>query len=135
MISGRRSAWAAGILAPPSTFTQLRCKRVDIGVESLFSGLKSLPSLVIDQPGLAALRRQPQVGVVGAQEQPIFGSRREHSIRLEAALRDQVVDHDAEIGLVAAEDQRLAPLDRERRVEAGNSPWPAASSYPDVPLI
>ena len=62
---------------------------------------------------------QAQVGVVLAQLQPVFGARGEHAVRLGGAVRDQVVDQHAEVGLVAARRPGLALLHEARGVEAG----------------
>ena len=55
------------------------------------------------RPACATPRREPKVGVVDPQEQPVLRARREHPVRLQAALRRQVVDEDADVSLVAAE--------------------------------
>src|SRR5690606_2168024 len=45
-------------------------------------GLESRPALVVDQTQFAALLGQAQVGVVLTQDQPVFGARGEHAVRL-----------------------------------------------------
>ena len=63
-------------------------------------------------------------------------ARGEHAIRLETALGHQVVDHDADVGLIAAEDDRSLMLRApSAALSPATRPCPAASSYPDVPLI
>ena len=64
--------------------------------------------------------RQPLIGIVGAQRQPIFGARREHAIRLADAAGHQIVDHDAEIAFGAIEDDRRAPPRSRRGIETGD---------------
>jgi hypothetical protein len=65
------------------------------------------------RPGqFATGRREPQVGVVLAQLQPVFGAAGEHAVRLAGALGDQVVDQHAEVGLVAARRPRLLSVAR-----------------------
>ena len=54
---------------------------------------------------LAAHRRQPLIGIVGAQRQPELGTRREHAIGLGDALARQVVDHHADIGVGTPEGE------------------------------
>ena len=56
-----------------------------------------------------SFRGQALVRVVGPQRQPIFGARGEHAIRLADAARHQVVDHHADVGLRAIEND-LGPL-------------------------
>ena len=45
---------------------------------------------------------QAEIGVVVSQEQSILGSRGEHTVRLGKLLSGQIVQHYAEVGLVAA---------------------------------
>ena len=52
-----------------------------------------------------------QVGVVLAEQQTIFGAGGEHAIRLGRSLGDQIVNQNADVGLVAAKDDRLADFE------------------------
>ncbi len=82
--------------------------------------LEPLPTIVGNQAGRATNRREPQIGVIDAQKQAMFRSRREHSIRLETPARHKVVDEDTDVRLVPAEyESRLTP-NRFRRVDAGH---------------
>ena len=66
------------------------------------------------------LIREPLIGIVGTQRQPIFRARCEHPIWLGDAARYQIVDHDADIALGAIElDWCRVPCPR-RCIEAGN---------------
>ena len=56
-----------------------------------------------DAAELHAFRRQPLVGVVDAQAEPVLRARGEHAVGLAHAARDQVVDEHADIGLGAVE--------------------------------
>ena len=77
---------------------------------------KRRPARVVDQAEPPPDLGQAQVGVVLAQLQPVFGAAREHPVRLGHALGDQVVDQDAEIGLVARRHpRRVAPRTRAPR--------------------
>ena len=67
-------------------------------------------------------RRQPLIGVVGAQDQPVLGARGEHPVGLAGAAGDEIVDQYADIGVGAVEHERLRPRRRERRVEPGDQP-------------
>jgi hypothetical protein len=48
--------------------------------------LESSPSLVVYEADPPAQPGQPDVGVVCPQPEPVFGARREESVRLEAPL-------------------------------------------------
>ena len=100
-----------------------------ISLEPPSSRFKPLPPLVVHEPGLAAARRQAQVGVVDAQQQAMLRTRREHAIRLETTLRDQVVDQNADIRLVTPQLEPFADLDATRAaLMPATMPCAAASS-------
>ena len=75
---------------------------------------------VVDQPGVAAERRQARVGVVVAQQDAMLGARGEHAIGFVDAFGDEIVDHHADVRLAAREPQRLGAARRARRVDAGD---------------
>ena len=54
-----------------------------------------------------SLRRQPLVGVVGAQRQPELSTRGEHAIGLADPVSREVVDHHPKIGFGAVEGRQL----------------------------
>ena len=91
-------------------------------------GSKARPPLVIHQANRAALGRQPDVGVVDSKGEPVLRARREHPVGLEAALRHEVVDHDADVRLLAAQHERSFALDPPAGVHASHQPCAAASS-------
>mgnify|MGYP003719522495 CR=1 FL=1 len=64
-----------------------------------------------EQPGRPTPGREPKVGVVNSQQQPIFRSRGEHPVRFQAPLRRQVVHEDADVGFIPFQDERLPTLD------------------------
>ena len=66
-----------------------------------------------------AQRRQAPIGIVMPQQQAVLGAAGEHAIRLVDAAGDEVVDHHAQVGFVAAKDQGIASLQRQCRVGAG----------------
>src|SRR5579864_643305 len=70
---------------------------------------ETLPSLLTYQAGIAPARSQPEIGVVNPKVQPMFGSRREHAVRFEAALGDQVIDENTDVSLITAELKPLSP--------------------------
>ena len=77
------------------------------------------PALLINQAERAGLFREAQIGVVFAQQQAIFGPAGKHAIRLRRALRDQVVNQHAQIGLVAAREPGRLVFCPPGRVQAG----------------
>ena len=72
--------------------------------------MKPLGAFTIREAELDGQRREAAVGIVGAQGQAVLGTAGEHAVGLGHAARDEVVDHDAEIGLAAVEDERVAAL-------------------------
>src|SRR4051794_31316692 len=72
---------------------------------------------VADAADVDASLRETLVGIVGAQLQTIFGARREHTIRLADAARDEIIDHDADVSLRAIEHDRVGISGKRRGVE------------------
>ena len=64
--------------------------------------------------------RQALIGIVGAQSQPVFGTRCEHPIRLADAARHQIIDHDPEIAFRPIEQDWRRAGGTSRGVEAGD---------------
>ena len=81
---------------------------------------KLFPTFVVDQPGTTAAGRQAEIRVVDAKQKPVLGPGREHPVRLETALRDQVVDQNADVRLVTAQLEALARRGQVRGIHAGN---------------
>src|SRR2546427_4792834 len=75
-----------------------------------------------EQTDLVAGFAQSVVGVILPQEQAIFGPGSEHPIRLGSPFGHQIVDQDADIGLVTPQDYRLPSLDSSGGVDAGQYP-------------
>ena len=69
-----------------------------------------------------AERRQAQVGVVLAQQQAVFAAAGHHAVGLVRALDHQIIHHHADVAHVAREDERLAPKQRARGVDARENP-------------
>ena len=65
---------------------------------------------------------EAQISVVFTQLQPIFRTRREHSIRFRNASRDEIVDQHAEIGFIASRAPALVADRKPRRVDPGEDP-------------
>jgi len=68
--------------------------------------------------------RQASVRVVLSLEQPVLRATGEHAVRLARVRDDQVVDHDADVGLVPAEHEGRPVLQPERGVGARDQPLP-----------
>ncbi len=47
-------------------------------------------------------------------------ARREHPIRLEAALRDEVIDQNADVRFISPKHHRIFSANRSRGVDAGH---------------
>ena len=60
------------------------------------------------------------VGVVGAEGEAEFGAAGEHAVGFGGGFGDEVVDHDADVGLVAGEDEAVFALDFAGGVDAGD---------------
>ncbi len=77
-----------------------------------------------DQAEVVGERRQAEVGVVAAQQQAVLRARGQHPVGLDELLGDEVVDHHAEVALVAPQDDRVAPGRPSRGVDAGEEALP-----------
>ena len=64
--------------------SRLASRRARSGLHRVALALEQRPALVVDQAQLAAGRRQAQVGVVLAQQQPVLGAAGEHAVGLGA---------------------------------------------------
>ena len=60
------------------------------------------------------------VGVVGAEGEAEFGAAGEHAVGFGGGFGDEVVDHDADVGLVAGEDEAVGALDFAGGVDSGD---------------
>ncbi len=78
-----------------------------------------VPAGIVDDAQAPPVLGEPQVGVVLAQLEPVFGARSKHPVRLGNAARDQVVDQHADIRLVPARAPACFAGHVARRVDAG----------------
>jgi hypothetical protein len=76
--------------------------------------------VVTDEAHGVRARGQALFRVVAAQEQAVLRAAREHAIGLARIGHDEIVDHHADVGLVAAEHERRAVLHPQRRIDAGD---------------
>src|SRR4029079_7409969 len=82
---------------------------IEIHLEPSTPRFESLPPVVVNQTGSTSDRRQTQIRIVDAQQQPMLGARGKHPARLEAASCNQVVDEYADVRLIPPKnDRRLA---------------------------
>ena len=88
--------------------------------ESIALACEAFPARVVDQLQCAAGFGQAQIGVVFAQLQPVFGAAGEHAVGLAGAVRDQVVDHHADIGFIATRRPCVERTHETRGVEPGD---------------
>ena len=65
------------------------------------AGLVGGPDGVVDEAKGAGVRGEAAVGVVDAEVEAELGAGGEHAVGLVGALADEVVDHDADVGLGA----------------------------------
>ena len=76
-----------------------------------------------DTANFNATVRQTLIGIVGPQQQPVFGPRGEHPIGFGGTARDQIVNHHAGVGIRPAEGEDVSRARRPQcRVDAGNKP-------------
>src|SRR5262249_52739789 len=74
-----------------------------IPFESTPSSAEQVPPLIVHKAGRPAAWREPEIGVVDPQQQTVLRTGREHAVGLETTLGDQIIDQDANVGLVASE--------------------------------
>src|SRR5882672_11434164 len=65
------------------------------------------PARVIHDTELPTGLRQPQIGIVLTQHEPIFGAAREHAVRLRNSTSHEVIYENSEVCLIAARPPRL----------------------------
>ena len=70
----------------------------------------------------ATFRRQPQIGIVLPQQDPVLGPRGEHPVGFVHPLRYEVVDQHADIGFVAPQDDRRLAAQLPVGVDARHEP-------------
>ena len=70
---------------------------------------KTRPALVGHEPDRAPPRRQPQIGIVLPEDEPVLRAARHHAVGLLRPLRHEVIDEDADVAVTAPQDQRLLP--------------------------
>ena len=63
-------------------------------------------------------RGEALIGIVGSQGEAIFGATGKHAIGLGHATCDQIIDHDANIGLITRKGHRIGPRGLTSGIEA-----------------
>ena len=69
-----------------------------------------------------SLLGQTEIRIVLAENEPVFAAAGHHPVRLIGALRHQIIDQRSDIGLVAAQDERLLTPDFQRRIDTRHEP-------------
>ncbi len=82
----------------------------------------SRPFHLSDQTKFPRLGGQPHVGVVRAQQQPVFRPAGEHPVGFVRALRHQIIDQHADVGFGPAQDELPLVPRLPRRVDPGHDP-------------
>ena len=85
---------------------------------------KPSPAIIVHQANFLPDGRQAIVGVVCAEQDAVLGSRSKHAIGFVRRPGDQVIDHHAEVRLIASQHDRLALLQLANRVDARQKPLP-----------
>ena len=62
---------------------------------------------------------EPELCAAVGEQQAVFGTAGEHAVRLVGALGDEIVDEDADVALVASDDQRRLLADLVHGVDTG----------------
>jgi hypothetical protein len=118
----------AGHFAKRRATHTLRRKCVADGIENCSASLECRPTQIVNQPEIAAKRREPFIGVVSAEAQTMFSAAGKHTIRFARGARDEVVHHHAEIRLVAPDAHEIVAERQPSGIRAGNHALAAASS-------
>jgi len=104
------------------TFQEYPLQRALVGNVTRAPLGKDVPLLVLYESGLSSQRRESKIRVVDPQQEPVFGARRKHPVRLEASLRDQIVHENPDVRLVTPEDERSFVPDVLGRVRTCHDP-------------
>ena len=90
----------------------------NLAFNSLLLGSERLPTNIVHAAHLPSQLGQSQISIVLAQAQAILGPAGEHPVGFLHALGEQVVQHDAHVGLVAAGHPGLLALNLARSIQA-----------------
>ncbi len=102
-------------IVPPS-----RVEQADDALNVAFFRLQALPAHLVDESHLVRQRGETPIRIVLAQQQPVLGPAGEHPIRFVHAPGDQVIDHDPDVRLITAEDERIAMAEAGDGIRAGD---------------
>src|SRR5437660_6115541 len=84
--------------------------------------LKRCPTTRPDQTNLKSLRSQSLVGIVVPQLQAILSPASEHSIRLFGTFCNQIINQNADVGLMSTNYERSLILAAQSSISAGDEP-------------
>src|ERR1043166_4810758 len=80
-----------------------------------------LPIIALWQESdIIATLDQAHVGIVLAQQEPIFCAGVEHAIRLDCALSHEIIDEHTNVGLVSPQNDRFFLLHTTRGIDASH---------------
>ncbi|MNS62987.1 hypothetical protein D3C72_960700 [compost metagenome] len=82
--------------------------------------LERLVARLRNEPERVAHRRQALVGVVLPQQEPVLGAARQHAVGVADVLGDQVIDHRADVAVLARQHDGREPECPARGVDAGD---------------
>ena len=77
-------------------------------------------AFVTNQSDFIAKRRKAHVGSVVPQQQPVLSARGEQAVRFPVLLADEVIQHHADVRLIAPQHDRRFVLHAAGRVDTGN---------------
>src|SRR5262249_49391414 len=86
------------------------------------SRVEAVPIRIAHQSDLAALWRQPLVGIVMTECEPRFSPRGKESIRFVHSMADEVIREHANVRLRAIKDNRRAAENGTRRIDPSHDP-------------
>ncbi len=98
---------AAGDFAEGFSFDIDGVERFSEGFDVLLSLLEDGPAIIIDDAPIAAKGSEAEVGVVGAEVEAVFGPAGEHAVGFGGDAGDEIIEHDTDVGLIAAEANGL----------------------------
>ena len=94
----------------------------DLALNGFLFGSERLPTNVVHAAHLPSQLGQSQIGIVLAQAQTILGPAGEHPIRFLHALGQQIVQHHAHVGLIAARHPGFLALNLTRGIQTCQQP-------------
>lgn len=92
------------------------------GVECGFAFFVGGPADVVDEAEFAGEGGEAFGCVIGPEHETVFGAAGEHAVGFDGDFGDKVVHHDADVGLIAAEEDEFLVSGEAYGVESGEEP-------------